>query len=98
VDEKMDENTKQNLDSYLELLNEINEKTQNEATAVALLHEVCKDQRMERMIEERQAKNNEPATAKQRKFMDKLGIQYPKTITKQEASTLIGEELGRNGE
>jgi hypothetical protein len=30
--------------------------------------------------------------------MKKLGIKFPDTVTKQEASTLIDEELGKNGE
>ena len=94
----MDENTKQKLDSYLELLNEIKEKTENEQTALSVLQEVAKDQRMERMIEEREAKTNEPATAKQKNYMDKLGIKYPKTISKREASALIDEELGKGVE
>lgn len=94
----MVENTKQKLDSYVELLNEIKEKTENDqTTAIAILAEVAKDQRMERMIEERQARNNEPATFKQKKFMDDLGIKYPRNVTKQEASELIDEELAKNG-
>lgn len=96
VDEKMDENTKQRLESYLELLEQISEKTQNEQATVALLQEIAKDFRVERMIEQREAKNNEPATFKQKKFMDDLGIKYPKNISKREASALIDEELGRN--
>jgi hypothetical protein len=94
----MDENTKQKLDSYLELLNEIKERTENEQTAIALLQEIGRDQRMERMIDEREARNNEPATIKQKRFMDNLGIKYPKNISKREASALIDEEIGKNGE
>jgi hypothetical protein len=94
---KMDENIKERLDGYLELLNEINEKTQSETATIALLQEISKDQRVEKMIEERQARNNEPATFKQRKFMDDLGIKYPKNVTKQEASALIDGELAKNG-
>jgi len=93
----MEQNKKEKLDSYLELLNEINEKTQSETATIALLQEISKDQRVERMIEEREARNNQPATAKQKRFMDDLGIKYPKNVTKQEASALIGEELGKNG-
>ena len=93
----MEQNIKEKLDSYLELLNEINEKTQSEPEKIAILAEIAKDQRVERMIEEREARNNAPATFKQRKFMDDLGIKYPKSISKQEASALIDEELGKNG-
>ena len=97
VDEKMDENVQTKLENYLELLDKINSKVQDEATAVILVQEIAKDQRMNRMIEEREAMNNKPATFKQKKFMDDLGIKYPKNISKQEASALIDEELGKNG-
>jgi len=92
----MDEDIKEKLTSYLELLDEITTKQKNEQLAAAVLSEVAKDFKMERMIEEREAKNNEPATFKQRKFMDNLGIKYPKNISKREASALIDEELGKN--
>jgi hypothetical protein len=98
VDEKMDENTKEKLEGYLDLLEQISDKTQNEEATVALLQEIAKDQRMERMIEQREARNNKPATFKQKRFMDNLGIKYPKNISKREASALIDEETGKNGE
>jgi hypothetical protein len=93
----MDENTRQKVGSYVELLDAVKAKTGSEQTAVAVLVEVAKDQRTERMREEREAKTDEPATERQRKFMDKLGIKYPKTISKQEASAVIDEELGKSG-
>jgi len=93
----MDENIQQKLDGYLELLEQITSKVQEEATAVILLQEIAKDQRMDRMIEEREAMNNKPATFKQKKFMNDLGIKYQKNVSKQEARALIDEELGRNG-
>jgi hypothetical protein len=49
------------------------------------------------MRQEKEAKNSVPATDRQKKFMKKLGIDFPETVTKQEASLLIDEELGRNG-
>ena len=33
----------------------------------------------------------------QKKFMKKLEINFPKAVTKQEASALIDEELSKNG-
>jgi len=96
VDEKMDEDMKEKLNCYLELLDEIKAKTENEQVAVAVFGEIAKDFRMKRMIEEREARNNEPATAKQKKFMDDLGIKYQRNVSKREASALIDEELGRN--
>ena len=93
----MDQDIQAKLDNYMELLEEIRQKTDDERTAVSLLQEVSKDRRMEAIREEREAKNNVPATEKQKKFMKKLGIEFPETVTKQEASVLIDEELGRNG-
>ena len=93
----MDENIQAKLESYLELFEEIRQKTGDERTALSLLQEVSKDRRMEEIRQEKEAKNSEPATEKQKNFMKKLGIKVPKSVTKQEASVLIDEELGRNG-
>ena len=86
------------LGEYLKLLEQIKQKTQDERTAVALLQEVSKDRRSAEIREERGVEQNQPATDKQKNFMKKLGIKFPDTVTKQEASTLIDEELGKNGE
>jgi hypothetical protein len=96
VNEKMDENIKGKLESYLELLSEIKEKTEDERTATVLLQEISKDQRMERIKQEREANNGSPATDKQKQFMKKLGIDFPRNVTKHEASALIDEELSKN--
>ena len=85
------------LDSYLELLSEIKAKVGDEATAARILTELAKDERMEQIREER-ANRAEPATTKQLQFMKKLGVQVPTGVSKSEASRLIDEELGRNGE
>jgi len=92
----MDENMQARLDSYLELWQEIKQKTDDERTAVALLQEISKDIRTERINAEREANNSVPATDKQKKFMKYLGIEFPKNITKKEASALIDEEQGKN--
>ncbi len=42
-------------------------------------------------------KKNDPGRLELKKFMKKLGIDFPETVTKQEASLLIDEELGKNG-
>jgi len=91
----MNEDIREKVEGYLWLFEQIKEKSGSETVALALLQEIGKDRRMEEMQE---AKNNEPATSKQKKFMDDLGIKYPKTVTKKEASALIDEELGRNNE
>jgi hypothetical protein len=91
------------LEEYLKLLEQIKQKTTDERTAVSLLQEVSKDRRSAEIREERETKNgepkdSEPATPKQKQYMKKLGIEFPATVTKQEASALIDEELGKNGE
>jgi len=95
VNKKMDEDTRQRLDGYLDLLEEISEKTDNESTAVALLHEIAKDRRSEQIRQERGFAEEKRATDKQKSFMKKLGIKFPKEVTKQEASALIDQELGK---
>jgi len=81
----MDSNTKKRLDNYLELLDEVSEKTSDEKTAVALLQEISKDRRMEQIREERENQNGDGATFKQKKFMRKLKIEFPEDITRKEA-------------
>lgn len=98
VDEKMDQSIQGKLDKYLDLFEEVKKKTKDERVALTLLQEVSKDRRMEEIREEKEAKNSEPATTKQLNFMRKLGIEAPPGVTKREASMLIDEELGRNGE
>jgi len=89
----MDKDTKERLNAYLVLLDEIKEKTDNEETAVALLHEICKDRRMTAIKQEKGNSDDTAATEKQKKFMEQLGIKFPKDISKKEASVLIEEEL-----
>jgi hypothetical protein len=92
------------LDEYMRLLEQIKQKTSDERTAVSLLQEISKDRRSAEIREERENKNDsdeadsEPATEKQKQFMKKLGIKFPAAVTKQEASMLLDEELGKNGE
>ena len=98
VDEKMDIKIKDKLHAYLEIFDEILEKTDSESTAIVLLQEISKDLRMEKIKEGQNAKNeDQPATDKQKKFMKKLGLDFPKNITKKEASVMIDEELSKNG-
>jgi hypothetical protein len=96
-DLKMKPNVEARLEGYLELLNEIKGKVGDEATAARILSELAKDVRMEQIREERQV-HAEPATARQLQFMKKLGVEIEPGLTKAEASRLIDEELGRNGE
>jgi len=94
----MEANIQDKLDSYLELFEQIKQKTQgDDKIALSLLTEISKDRRMEEIRQEKEARNGEPATEKQKKFMKKLGMDCPKNATKKEASVLIDEELSRNG-
>ena len=54
----MDKDTRKRLDGYLELLDEISEKTDDVKTALALLQEVSKDRRMEQISEEQGFQND----------------------------------------
>ena len=91
----MDTYTKERLDIYLDLLEEISEKTSNENIAIAILHEILKDKRSQKIREEKEIRNNELATEKQKQFMKKLKIDFPEDVTKKQASSLIDEELGK---
>jgi hypothetical protein len=95
---KMEANIQDKLDSYLELFEQIKQKTQgDDKLALSFMTEISKDRRMEEIRQEKEAKNGEPATEKQKKFMKKLGMDIPKNATKKEASVMIDEELSRNG-
>jgi hypothetical protein len=103
VNEKMQFDMESKLEEYLQLLEQIKQKTTDERTAVSLLQEVSKDRRSAEIREERETKNSDtnnsqPATEKQKQFMKKLGIKFPATVTKQEASMLIYQERGKNGD
>ena len=91
----MENDIQQRLDGYLDLMNVIKEKTGDDRAALVLLQEIARDRRSEQIREEREKRNGEPATDKQKKFMKKLGIDFPDTVTKKEASILIDEELGK---
>ena len=63
-----------------------------------ILQERGRDRRMERIGEEKRGspgEKDEPATEKQKKFLDSLGIYYPADITKSEASRSISRAEGR---
>ena len=94
---KMKASMERRLENYLDLLSEIKGKVGDETTAVRLLTELAKDERMEQIREERNNKA-EPATTRQLQFMRKLGIEIEPGITKTEASRLIDEERGNSGE
>ena len=86
----MDENTKQKLDSYLELFNEIFAKTRDDKVSMAILVEVAKDIRVEQMKEEKSVNGDLPATDRQKSFLEKLGAVIPQEgLTRKKASEII---------
>ena len=85
----MDEYTQEKLDRYLELLDEVRQKTQDERTAVSLLQEISKDRRMEQMRGEASYNGDAPATEKQKAYLERLGAVIPEGLTRQQASELI---------
>ena len=82
-----------NIEGYLDLLNALKERTDNEATALFLLQEIAKDVRTER---EHLGRESKLATPKQREFLDRLQVQFDPGITKAQASQLIDTALGNN--
>jgi hypothetical protein len=93
VDDKMDDTKK--LKRYLELYSEISKTIESEAVALAILTEISKDRRAEQMRKDRDIKNGDAVTFKQKRCMQNLGIDFPENITRKEASVLIQEELER---
>ncbi len=89
----MERNQKDIVENYTELFDQIRERTESDEVAIAILQEIGKDHRSSQVREEKSQKVSEPATEKQKRFMKRLGIEFPKLITKKEASVLLDEEL-----
>ena len=81
------------VETILELFDAIRQKVSDQPTAAVLLQEICKDKRSAEIRQEREGRDDNSATDRQKRFMKELGIKFPKNITKQEASVLIDEEL-----
>ena len=80
-----------NIEGYLDLLNALKERTDNEATALFLLQEIAKDARTQSVNGRQESKL---ATPKQREFLDRLQVEFDPGITKAQASQLIDTALG----
>ena len=96
VDEKWMKKYKKRLMRMWSFFEQLKSRVFSEQAVVVLISEIGRDIRMEKIKQEREANNSSPATERQKRFMDDLGITYPKKVTKQEASVLIDEELGKN--
>ena len=81
------------LENYTAVFSKIKENVKDEQAAALILQEVARDQRAQQMRAERQAerqkRDGEPATQKQREFLQDLEMPIPEGLTKQEASALI---------
>ena len=87
---KMKASIQAKVDHYLELLEQLKGKVSDEGSAVRILSEIAKDERMDQMREERELMNGEPATGRQLQYLKTLGIQIAPGLTKKQASKLIG--------
>jgi hypothetical protein len=96
--------TDSKVQEYLELLEEIRSKVDDQMVAVELLREVAKDRRMEQIKAERKGLievshddngNGQPATLKQKEYLLDLGVKIPQKLSKQKASELLEEALAQ---
>ncbi len=81
------------IDYYVSLLEQIEQKVSDPQKAIAVLQQIGKDCRMEKIQSERAQDNStdELATPKQLEFLKDLGVDVKPGLTKQEASDLIAE-------
>ena len=84
---------------YLKLFEEVKAKVSDDAVAMAIVEQVGKDSRVEKMsglrsgnVQGRTAEVGEqPATEKQLGFLRRLNVDIPAGLSKREASRLIDE-------
>ena len=78
---------------YVSLLEKIEQKVSSPEKAMAILQQIGKDCRTERIQSSQVSEysGNEPATEKQLEFLKDLGVEVTPGLTKQEASDLISE-------
>jgi len=82
--------------AYVSLYNEILGNVKSEGAALVVLQEMGRDRRVEVIARERCRRNEDcAATARQRAFLERLGVQIPETLSKKEASELIDQALGK---
>jgi hypothetical protein len=91
----MDATIQARVDNYIDLFDAISEKTQEDATAIAILQEMSKDRRARQIRSEKEGRNGDAATGKQKRLMQQLGLDFPGDITRKKASALITAELDK---
>jgi len=84
------------IDYYVELLEQIRERTDNETEAVAIMAEIRKDMRMQQIQQRKPSNGATPATEKQIQYMKRLDVEIPDGLTIQNASRLIDEAKDRS--
>ena len=90
----MDQNMLGKVEKYLDLFSEIKARTNgDDRLALLVMQEVTKDRRMQEMREEKELRNNEPATPKQLQFLKKLKVEIPPGLSKKQASGFIDSAL-----
>ena len=76
------------INQYVELFDAIQEKTPGNEVTIAILQEIGKDRRSKGFAD---ARDDEPATEKQKNYLKDLGVEFEDSITKKEASDMIEE-------
>ena len=81
----------QDIETYVRLLERIGEKVDSSSEAIAILEQIGKDRRTKFIQHGMNQESDAPATDKQLKYLERLGVEFSDGITKQEASALIEE-------
>lgn len=88
-DKKMEEYIQKKLNSYVQLFDDIKDAVGDDGVAKAVFGEVAKDVRIMKMQQERQAREDSPASPAQVKYLRNLGAVIPEGLTRIQASQLI---------
>lgn len=91
-----DEDMRVGVDEYANLFYRIDEMVHDRDVALVILQEMAKDMRANQIRQERR-RNGDAATAKQKRYLRRLGVEFKPEISFEEASRLIDEALEREG-
>jgi len=64
--------------------------------AAVILQEIGKDRRQMEVAERERNAAGEPATERQKKFLEKKGVLFPKNLTKLQASEVISRVMAQD--
>ena len=81
----------EDIDTYVRLLEKISEKVDSSNEAVAILEQIGKDRRTKFIQNGMNQESDAPATDKQLRYLERLGVECSDGLTKKEASELIEE-------